>query len=289
MRVVCLPVVAILLVGCGAVAPQPKPPVEAEVEPQLPAIEWNPVGEQRTYDASNLWDAINGAADGYLAYGFVRLTIQDHTSDRARATLEIYDQGTPLNAFGVYRRDRPPDSTPIGVGAEALISPPHHCAMLAGANYVQARALEGELDEAGCRGLFATVLESLPGPHELPGELDLLPGTDRIPGSEGFTRESFLGVSDLRDCLHAEYRGTDATVFQVFAFIEKEGRDSAKVWSELASSWKPAGDEADPVLHRSVPYTGEVVVIRTDAGITGVAGAGDLATSVKKLRLLVGR
>ena len=156
--------------------------------------------------------------------------------------------------------------------------------MLAGARYVQARALEGELDEAGCRGLFAGLLESLPGSHELPGELDLLPPTDRIPGSEGFTVESYLGLGELKHCVHAEYQGARATPFKLFACIETEDRDGAAIWGELEAKWKPVPSAGSPALHRNVPYTGEVVAIRTGAGILGVAGAGDLDASLELLR-----
>jgi hypothetical protein len=284
MRSAILLPLLIATTGCGS-APTPTAlPVDSPVAPELPATEWSPVGEPRTYDAGNLWDAINGAADGYIAYGFVRLTIQDHASDGARASVEIFDQGKPINAFGVFRRDRPPESIPIAAGAEALITPPHHCAMLVGAHYVQAHALEGALDEAGCRGLFASLLESLPGPRELPDELDLLPPADRIPGSEGFTVESYLGLGELKDCIHAEYRGAnDATAFEIFACIETEGRDGAAIWNELEAKWQPVPSSGSPALHRNVPYTGEVVTIRTAAGILGVAGVSDLDTALKLL------
>jgi len=288
MRIPTLLLLLLALTGCGPAATPPATPIEpAVVEPQPPAIPWNPVGEVKTYDPSNLWDAINGAADGYLAYGFVRLTVQDYAGNGAKATVEVYDQGAPLNAFGVYRRDRPPESQPIAVGAEALISSPHHCAMLAGASYVQARALEGELDEASCRGLFSGLLATLPGPHDLPPELELLPTADRVAGSEGFTVASYLGVTELEDCLHAEYRAGGDASYKLFAFIETEGRNSAAIWSALEAKWDPVPATASPALRRTIPYTGEVVALRTPRGIIAVVGAGDLAASVELLESLV--
>ncbi|MBW2277425.1 MAG: hypothetical protein JRF63_08030 [Deltaproteobacteria bacterium] len=288
MRTATLLTLMLAVTGCGSVPPPAAPQLDTPIATELPNVAWSPIGEAQTYDPANLWDAINGAADGYLAYGFVRLTIQEYASEGIVASVEVYDQGTPLNAFGVYRRDRPPESTPIGAGAEALISSPHHCAMLAGAKYVQARALDGELDDAGCRGLFRGLLRSMPGSHDLPPELDLLPLGDRITGSEGFTKESYLGVTELKDCLHAEYRSKNDATYKLFAFIESKERDATAIWSDLETKWAPARDGNNQTLHRSVPYTGEVVAVRTEHGLFGVAGAGDLDTSLTLLERVVG-
>jgi hypothetical protein len=283
MRIAIAVPIALLLAGCG---PAPDPPTTPAAQP-APAVGWNATGEARSYDATNLWDAINGAADGYLAYGFVGLTVQDYSTDGATVTVEIYDQGSALGAFGVYRRDRPPEPIPLAVGAEALITSPHHCAMLAGAHYVQARAIEGQLDEASCRGLFLGLLGTLPGPHDLPAELLLLPVADRVAGSEGFTKTSFLGLSELSNCLHAEYRASDGKTYQLFAFVESAGRDKDAIWSALEAQWKPVDKDGVQALHRSVPYKGEVVAIRAGTGIFGISAAGDLEASLATLAALV--
>jgi hypothetical protein len=269
------------LAGCG--------PTAVPATDEAPAIGWSPTGEPRTYDTENLWDAIDGAADGYLAYGFVQLTIRDYATDGASAAVEIYDQGSALGAFGVFRRDRLPDATPLAVGAEALISSPHHCAMLAGASYVQARALEGTLDEASCSGLFQGLLPDLPGPHGLPAELALLPADGRVAGSEGFTKQSYLGLTELGDCLHAEYRGAGEATHVLFAMVESAGRDADAIWGGLGSKWQPVPGAEARALHRSVPYTGEVVVLRTARGVFGVAGTEDLDAGLEILEAAVGR
>jgi hypothetical protein len=293
MRSIATLMLVSVIAGCGPAATPPAAPTEVSepppAQPEISAISWSPVGEIRTFDAQNLWDAINGAAEGYLAYGFVELTIQEFRTEGIGASVEVYDQGTPLGAFGVFRRDRPAEWTPIAIGDEAVLTSPHHCAMLSGARYVQARALEGELDEAGCRGLFHGLLVDLPGPHGLPSELDLLPTADRVTGSEGFTKESYLGLGELKDCIHAEYQGAnDARPFQIFVCIAAEGRDGAAFWSELETKWKPVPSAGSPALHHNVPYTGEVVTVRTDSGILGVAGAGDLDASLKLLESVKG-
>lgn len=285
MRATALLSIALAFAGCGPAAT----PASSPAEPDLPAIDWNPAGEARTFDAANLWDAIDGAADGYLAYGFVQLTIQDYATDGASASVEIYDQGSPLGAFGVYRRDRPPESIPIAAGVEALTSSPHHCAMLAGPHYVQVRALAGELSAASCAGLFQGLLESLPGDLGPPVELGLLPAADRVADSEGFTKTSYLGLAELNDCLHAEYRGTEGATHQLFAIVETTGRDADAIWDGLRAKWKPVPKQGIQALHRSVPYTGEVVLIRTGRGVFGVAGAGDLDAALEILEGVVGR
>ena len=96
MRAMAVLLAALAVAGCGpAQAPVIAPPDgQTADEPEAPAVTWTPVGEIRTYDAGNLWDAINGAADGYLAYGFVRLTIQDYAAEgvsaRSRSTTRAH-------------------------------------------------------------------------------------------------------------------------------------------------------------------------------------------------------
>ena len=79
---------------------------------------WQPAGEVRTYDASNLWEYINGAADAFMMYGFEQLQVRDVSAGGVTVTANIYDMGTPLNAFGIYRAESPKGVESLDVGVE---------------------------------------------------------------------------------------------------------------------------------------------------------------------------
>jgi len=60
------------------------------------------------YTPDDLWDYINGAADGYLALGFIDLNIREYTRGRSIIKAEIYRFGDDARAFGIYSMERSP-------------------------------------------------------------------------------------------------------------------------------------------------------------------------------------
>ncbi len=281
------------LAGCGAgtteipVAPEPEA-VEPEV-PHADAPKWSPVSEDRTFDTSNIWDAINGAADLYIAYGFRQLTMREYEHEGVRVSLDIFDQGTAINAFGIFRRERPPESTAIEAGAEAAIAPPYHCMMYKGQSYVRVHATNGEITTLLCESLLSTIAQDLPGEANLPDALDLLPSEKRIEGSEGFTAKSYLGLANLTGCLHAEYELGGGKTGEMFAIIQGSEQTGDKLWEKPAGKWKNTKVGALPSVYRDVPYKGVVVITKTPEGIIGISGAGDLEAAQSVLERAIER
>ena len=60
------------------------------------------------YTPENLWDFINGAADTYLAYGFVDLHVAEYKKGKNVIKLEIYRHSDNTMAFGIYSTERSP-------------------------------------------------------------------------------------------------------------------------------------------------------------------------------------
>ncbi len=54
------------------------------------------------YLPDNLWDFINGAADTYLAYGFVDLHVAEYKKGKNVIKAEIYRHSDNIMAFGIY-------------------------------------------------------------------------------------------------------------------------------------------------------------------------------------------
>lgn len=77
----------------------------AQYLPQGPAVEgWTQSGAVRLVDAQHLYELIDGASDKYIAYGFRQLGRTDYRkagSDLV-VTVEVYDMGSVLGAFGQY-------------------------------------------------------------------------------------------------------------------------------------------------------------------------------------------
>ena len=65
--------------------------------------------------------------------------------------------------------------------------------------------IPASLDELGLSQELRTALRklaaALPGSDGLPAAVQALPAKGRVAGSEGYARESYLGLSDMKNCI----------------------------------------------------------------------------------------
>jgi hypothetical protein len=243
----------------------------------FPKIEgWKSHGAVLTFNAANLWKHINGAAEFYLAYDFWELRVQDIASESIPGlivTVNIYDQLTPLNAFGVYSTERPDNTERYSLGTEGVVSPPYQCLLLKDRFFVKIETFEGKIDERTGKALLASVAKALPGSEDMPAEIELLPKSgNKVIGSEGFTKSVFLGLEELNNCVHAKYNGKKTNnVYDVFLMLPESGKSSDEIWEQLAAKWKVKKHKKRSILFREVPYQGFVGVIRLDNRLLGIS------------------
>lgn len=240
----------------------------------FPTIEgWNSSGEVMTFGPDTLWEHINGAAETFLQYGFVELKTAELSKDSVTVAVAIYEMGSPLNAFGIYRTELPEGVATITIGGQALISAPYQALMVKDRFYVKVDVYDGEIDDAGGQSMLKAIAAALPGSNGLPEVFEKLPAKGQMPGSQRFTREAFLGVRELKNCISALYdTGAGATV-QYFVMLPPEDTTIDTVWQSLAGKWKAVPHQPEPVLAKTVPYRGLVGVIRAGEGIFGVSGS----------------
>jgi hypothetical protein len=216
----------------------------------FPEIEgWSPQTEVSSYDADSLWELINGAAETYMQYGFQAVETAELSREGTTLAVSIYDMGSALNAYGIYRTELPDAGGPLAVGAQAMVSPPYQALMAKDRFYVKVDVYDGALDEATGRAILETIAGSLQGSDGMPDEFAALPKKDRVAGSERFTREAFLGLRELQRCVSAEYVGGRT----LFAVLPTAGSDVDATWQELSSKWKALDADGDaPVLVKKV-------------------------------------
>ena len=71
--------------------------------------------EDRSYDRKSLYTYIDGGAELYLAYRFHRVAVSTYRKAGAGdIILDVYDMGTPEDAYGVFSAER--ESEDVGVG-----------------------------------------------------------------------------------------------------------------------------------------------------------------------------
>jgi hypothetical protein len=230
----------------------------------FPEIEgWRPETAVTSYDANGLWEFINGAAETFMQYGFQGVETAEFSRDGTRVAVSIYDMGSALNAYGIYRTELPDAAEPLALGAQAIVSPPYQALMAKDRFYVKIDVYDGAMAGTAGRAVLENIAGSLPGPDGMPDEFAALPKKDRVAGSEQFTREAFLGLRELQRCVSAEYVGGRT----VFAVLPAAGSDVDATWQQLSSKF--------------------VGVTRKDDAMVGVVGAEDeagLLDSLSQLR-----
>ena len=235
---------------------------------------WKREGKVRTYNPGNLWEYINGAAELFLAYGFESLQSCDLSQKKLVVTVDIYDMGDPLHAFGVFNTERPRDTKPLAIGAAGIVSPPYQCLLLKGTRYIKVNMYEGEIDEATGKVLLQALANALPGGDDVPEALTSLPQKDKKEGSEGFVKEGYLGLSELSNCIFADYKGKGDSEFQYFRMILGGKETVQSAWDRINAKWNATKLKDYPVLYKEIPYKGIVGVIRTDDELFGVTERG---------------
>ena len=273
----CFAATTVLLLSTWATA-------ESAVKLELPDLT---AGKVEHFDRTNLFDAINGAAELYLSYGFEQLQLQAFKGKDIEVTASLYDMGKSLNSLGIFRRVRPPKAVAIEAGTEAAAALPYQCLLFKDRFFVTFDAVKGKLDEARCTSLLQAAAKGLPGSDAMPTEVAplarLVPPTAAI----GYTRKGFLGLGDLNRCAHAEVPlpGGKATLFSM---LPAGDQTVEQLWQRLAGNWKHHEHEGMSALFREVPYQGPVVLMRRKGAILGLIGASDRDQTLAALLEIVG-
>ena len=231
---------------------------------------FKPESEVMSYEPENLYEYIDGAADAYLAYGFQFLITHDFSYQGLKFSVNIYDMGSRLNAFGMYKTECPQDCNRLKIGVEAVVSPPHQCLLLKDSYYVKVNVFEGEFTKKTGEAVLKAIDSALEGSVELPEELKLLPEKFKLKNSEGYNREAFLGLSILQRCVYAKYE-KDGESIQYFVIVPTKMESKQTIWKQLLEKWEKTEFAGNVVLYKKIPYMGFAGVLKTKDNIFGVS------------------
>lgn len=243
---------------------------------------WKKDGLVKKFNPGNLHDYINGAADQFLAFGFQELQYCDLASGDMIVTVHIYDMGTQLNAFGMYRVEQPRQFTPQPIGGQGYVSPPYQCILFKGAFYIKVDAFEGEISAEKGLEILQAIADAIPGEDGFPKALDLLPLNNRLSGSESFVREAHLGIKELENCVFAEYQEKKRT-YQIFIMIPKSDETQDDAWNRIERKWNKTGSKDRVILFRKTPYKGYIGLIQTTKCLLGVTHADNENKLIQQL------
>jgi hypothetical protein len=79
---------------------------------------WRASGEDHVYDRQTLYDYMDGGAEVYLSFDFRTVWTRKYSGpDDREMTLDIYDMGSPAEAYGIFSCDRA--DPPAGIGQDS--------------------------------------------------------------------------------------------------------------------------------------------------------------------------
>ena len=284
LRLQCTLVVVALAIGCG---PGEEPAIGgtglADLLPAASSMDgWQIADGPTEYDSEGLFEYLNGGAPLYLDFGFegmVHVRYQLGDDSLSSVTLDIYDMGSDLGAFGLFRSGRPPDVELRDWGAEGYRSGTVAAAWKGGIS-IQAQADDDqpELIEA-MESLVAQVAKSVAGGTTLPQIIDLLPSDGLVPWSERLVARDLMSHAFLPDGVLATYQVADDEGTLFFSELVGEPAVTEAMAGLRAhhEQWGEIGEDIDSIGDGGFRFTdpglGSGVVVSTGFYVVGVHGS----------------
>lgn len=235
---------------------------------EVPGWVWSKA--PRGFTADNLWELIDGAADGFVTYGVQQVVTADYTQAGTgfQTVVEIYQMKDPLNAFGKYAEERNPASEFLEIGNEGH-SGGTSLNFWAGQYYVKITAFEEKdaIKQEMAR-LAQAVASKVPDRGAEPRELAWFPKENQLPHTTLFIPKDVLAQSYFTNGFESRY---------------KAGEKEAKLILILMDS-AAAAQDALTRYRQYVAKSGKDVLAITAPGDGGFAGKESFYGSIAAAR-----
>jgi hypothetical protein len=268
-----------LFPGPASIAAQPRQgsPELAALVPRLEG--WSLPEAARSYFPDDLFEYIDGAAESYLSYDFRELIVADFVKKGSEATLtlEVYDMGAAVNAFGIFGAERFPENKAVPVGelgyfeGEALN-------FLAGRFYVKMLAFGlGEETESVLRAAGTKTASGIKSRDGLPALVGAFPPNGIVPRSEKYIKKNFMGYDFLRDGYVAAYKAGEKEV-EGFFIEGRSEKDAEEMKEKLLQALAADGQSPEKIalgIHSRNRYNQHLYIGRVGRILCGAMRVPD--------------
>jgi hypothetical protein len=247
---------------------------------------WEQSGPKRQYAADNLFDYKDGAAEGYLIFGFARMRGIDCKSDGDTLTIDVSEMNDADSAYGIFTANRDPSLPIAAIGMGGQVQP-QSASFAKGKYYVEmvVIAARPDSDRTAALKLFVTAIEErLDGRVTSPEALQWFPQENLT--SARLVPESVLGLRLLKRGYVATYKQG-----QAFIVLEDSPESAAEVIKKLRAHFEGAspaqvGDEA---FQAKAQYLGGICIFRKGRTLAGYANLPDSQQAASQAAQLAAR
>lgn len=240
----------------------------------LPEIKgWQLTEAPRFYTKENLYEYIDGNCELYFSYRFVKLlnafyhNIDDPSQE---ISVDIYDMGTSLNAFGVYSSMIHPDYEYDQIGVEAILSS-QEIRFWQNRYEVEIRSNFSENSIHILKQFASTISQKIPVGERL-SEFRWLVPENQLPHTLKYIATGFLGLDSLPGGFEAQYE-IDGIVIKGFVMNCQNADWSKKYLSYLRRAQNQFKDVQIEIkedgFYSFHQYTGYMVVKQFDKWLFG--------------------
>ena len=244
---------------------------------------WSQAGPERTYVSQNLFEYMDGNAEGYLVYGFLEMRGVTCKKGEVTFVIDLSDFGGSDSAYGMFTSDvdgRLPTEK-IGMNGQIV---PRRAFFAKGRYFLEIDANpEGDYT-AALKEWTAALDKIIPGSTTLPQAMAWFPTEQRQ--SLRLVPESVLGMRVLKRGYAAQYDYGKA-----FVVLEATPQSAAGVMDQLRKRFGQTSPAtvADEAFLYSEKYLGRLCVFRKGKYIGGYAISKDGVDPVALSKDLAGK
>jgi hypothetical protein len=241
---------------------------------------WAQQGGARHFTPDNLFEYLNGSAEGYLLYGFVQMQGVTCHSGRDSILIDVFEMNDAESAYGVFTANLDPHIRieKLGMGGQVL---PRRALFCKDKYYVELAAKAQRDQPVALRAFVREAEKRIAGRSTPPAALSWFPTPNLA--SLRLIPESVLGLRLLKRGFVAHYDQG-----QAFVVIEESPGSAAAVLSQLRQRFGDAAPAqvADEAFQADDQYLGGLCMFRKGRYLGGFANMPDAKDATAKAATL---
>jgi len=261
--------------------------------PQIPkqVLDWKASGPDAVYDRKTLYDYMDGGAEVYLAFDFREVFVRKYADAAGNEmNLDIYDMGSPAEAFGLFSCDRQDPEAGIGQGSEygpgllRFWRGRYSVSVTVSGNEEKAEKAVLDLGKAvapllGPDGALPEMLRLLPSAGLKADKTSYFHNHVHLSNRYFVSSENVLNLDEKTECLFAEYDAPGGDAGRLLVVRYSDAAKAQAAASSFLKSFLPGADADGAALNENKKWT----VLKTRDSVLAVVFEGSSKDYARRL------